>query len=426
MVKLLVLSDDFTGALDTGIQFSKIGAKTQITADWETAFSEMESETDVLVVNTETRHEHHLTAYSVIKTISEQAVRAGVKIIYKKTDSALRGNIGAELGALMAGSGMKSLVFAPAYPKLGRYTEKGYHYIQDKLVGESVFSQDPFEPVTESYVPNIIRAQTEQNVSVCECSQEPEGMTGITVCDAKTDADLQRVAKRICTSDSGFIAAGCAGFAEYLGKELFLGKPRTKELYPIGRNRQILFISGSLNPITTRQLRIAKLMRIPAICVGDDFKTSVVADVENVAQSIMDRLDHGGSLIVETVNSDYLRSTNSAFISRSGESEPKIEGVIARNFGILLKRLLEKGFSGTLVVTGGDTLQGILSVAQSYKINPIMEIEPGVILSEVHLNGRTLYIVTKSGGTGSEQVFWNIRNFILEGRIPELESVANQ
>lgn len=426
MVKFLVLSDDFTGALDTGIQFSKIGAKTQITADWEMAFSEMESETDVLVVNTETRHEHQLAAYSVIQTISEQATRAGVKMIYKKTDSALRGNIGAELGALMAGSGMKSLIFAPAYPKLGRYTEKGYHYIQDKPVGESVFSQDPFEPVTESYVPNIIHAQTEQNVTVCECLQETEEIEGITVCDAKTDADLQRIAKRICASGSGFIAAGCAGLAEYLGKELFFEKLQKMEPYPMAPSCQILFISGSLNPITTRQLRIAKLMRIPAICVGDDFKTSVVTDVEEVSQSIMDRLNQNGTLIVETVNSDYLKSTDSAFISRSRESEPKIESVIAGNFGILLKQLLEKGFCGTLVVTGGDTLQGILSVAHSYKINPIMEIEPGVIFSEVRLNDRTLCVVTKSGGIGSERVFWNIRNFIREGAVPEQGTVMNQ
>jgi uncharacterized protein YgbK (DUF1537 family) len=36
---------------------------------------------------------------SIVRTVSEEAVRRGVRWFYKKTDSTLRGNIGSEIDA---------------------------------------------------------------------------------------------------------------------------------------------------------------------------------------------------------------------------------------------------------------------------------------------------------------------------------------
>ena len=33
MIKLLIISDDFTGALDTGVKFSAAGARTRVSTD---------------------------------------------------------------------------------------------------------------------------------------------------------------------------------------------------------------------------------------------------------------------------------------------------------------------------------------------------------------------------------------------------------
>ena len=53
-LKMLIAADDFTGALDTAVQFSAKGANVRMTyEDWRAAFSE---ETEVLSVDLETRH----------------------------------------------------------------------------------------------------------------------------------------------------------------------------------------------------------------------------------------------------------------------------------------------------------------------------------------------------------------------------------
>jgi D-threonate/D-erythronate kinase len=54
MVKLLILADDFTGALDTGVQFSGKGIRTQVVVS--SRWVEPDSDCDVMVIDVETRH----------------------------------------------------------------------------------------------------------------------------------------------------------------------------------------------------------------------------------------------------------------------------------------------------------------------------------------------------------------------------------
>ena len=94
MLLLLILADDFTGALDTGVQFAACGIPTRVVVGEQVDFAA--NDAAVLVVDTETRHLPAAEAYAVIAKLTREAMSAGVFSIYKKTDSALRGNIGAE------------------------------------------------------------------------------------------------------------------------------------------------------------------------------------------------------------------------------------------------------------------------------------------------------------------------------------------
>ena len=113
MLRLLMIADDFTGALDTGVQLAAHGIPTQVVvgqADLSACSS------TVLVVDTETRHLPAAKAAKAVEELTRSAVENGVGCIYKKTDSALRGNIGAELAALLKASGARNLPFLPAFP----------------------------------------------------------------------------------------------------------------------------------------------------------------------------------------------------------------------------------------------------------------------------------------------------------------------
>ena len=128
MITLLIVADDFTGALDTGVQLAGCGARTRVVTDPAFSF-EKAQDAEVLVIDAETRHLPPSQAAGIVGDIVARAAAQKVPYIYKKTDSALRGNVGAELGAMLAASGEKALPFLPAYPQMNRLTRGGVHYI---------------------------------------------------------------------------------------------------------------------------------------------------------------------------------------------------------------------------------------------------------------------------------------------------------
>ena len=141
MLLLLILADDFTGALDTGVQFAACGIPTRVVVGEQVDLAA--SDAAVLVVDTETRHLPAAEAYAVIAKLTRDAMSAGVFSIYKKTDSALRGNIGAELSALLKTSGERRLPFLPAFPQIDRVTRDGVHYISGVPVTERPLRHRP-------------------------------------------------------------------------------------------------------------------------------------------------------------------------------------------------------------------------------------------------------------------------------------------
>ena len=71
MIRLLIIADDFTGALDTGVKFSAAGASTKIITDVHTNFTGDGPE--VLVLCVPTRHLSPREAYEAVRPVVERA-----------------------------------------------------------------------------------------------------------------------------------------------------------------------------------------------------------------------------------------------------------------------------------------------------------------------------------------------------------------
>lgn len=57
MIKLLVIADDFTGAMDTGVQFNTKGALIRAVSKGQIdPFQEADPDLQVLIIDAETRH----------------------------------------------------------------------------------------------------------------------------------------------------------------------------------------------------------------------------------------------------------------------------------------------------------------------------------------------------------------------------------
>jgi hypothetical protein len=215
-LRVFVIADDFTGALDTATQFSKIGLKTAVYS-WNGEEEErFEDFVQVAVFNLESRHLAADAAYRKVRGLVEKAAAMGIDILYKKTDSALRGNIGGELQAVLDGSGGSCLYFLPAYPRSGRTTQDGIHYFRGVPIAETLFGKDPFEPVKHSRVADIISEQSPvRTAAVRRGGPLPRhsGEPCVYICDCLTDQDIRDVCRQLPDADGGrpLLLAGCAG-----------------------------------------------------------------------------------------------------------------------------------------------------------------------------------------------------------------------
>ena len=73
---------------------------------------------------------------------------------------------------------------------------------------------------------------------------------------------------------------------------------------------------------------------------------------------------------------------------------------IAGGVGQLAGELFASPAVGTLLLTGGDTLLQCMNSVGIHELEPICEMEHGVVLTRFSCGGITRYVITKSGGFG--------------------------
>jgi uncharacterized protein YgbK (DUF1537 family) len=417
MVKLLMIADDFTGALDTGVQFAARGAVTRIVTDPSCNFTQADAE--VLVVVAETRHLPPKKAYDVVYQAVRKARSAGIPYIYKKTDSALRGNIGAELTAAMGGAEADRIAFLPAFPKMNRVTRNGVHYIDGMPVAESVFGQDPFEPVRRSAVAEVIGEQVQTPVVLHPLDENPTPTApGIQVYDAVTDADLVRIARQLGT-EGLHLSAGCAGFATALADILELNGPQPQmPLLP----RNFFVACGSVNPVTLRQMKRAE---------QNGFVHIHLNPTQKLEPSWLEQEDCGrklqGWLAQSRTSGRFILDVNDPADVDDTEVYAKAHGLTTEDLRIristqlahLMKRLLDGGLDATLLCTGGDTLLALTRTVGVSELTPVREVAPGAVLTHFVYQGKTYYIISKSGGFGEPDLFCKLAASIRTGNHKE-------
>jgi uncharacterized protein YgbK (DUF1537 family) len=271
-------------------------------------------------------------------------------LLYKKTDSTLRGNIASELRALRDAFPGRPLVYVPAYPQLGRTVRGGRLYVDGVPLDRSDFARDPLNPATESDIGKVIQGLQAR------------------ICDGETVAEIEAEAERIATADPLPVAAGPAALAEALAARLQLPRGNSALWPRIGR---CLAVNGSLHPMARAQVEHARAngWRIarPECAPG--------------------ALAKGGWYLLDTADT-------------GGEGVER-----AARVGYLVTSIMNAAPLDALVVFGGDTAFGMHSALDPCDFVPLGEIVPGVPVCK---RGECFWI-TKAGGFGGPEILCEIR-----------------
>ena len=260
---LLALADDLTGALEVGAAFSSAGLVSLVTLDRRMNLDELEESIRVLVIDTESRHLSAAGAYSVVQALAGAAHAREVPRLFKKTDSTLRGNIASELAALVDACPDSPMLYAPAYPRMGRTVRDGILYVDGTPAGESSFSRDELNPVRESSILALLGAGDFQ---VPILSVRPEMLreslpAGVYVVDGKDEEDLRIAARFFAASRRFRLAAGPAGFAHCLAQAL---NPAGLAPAAWPGIESCIVVNGSRHPASTAQVQHARSAGWPA------------------------------------------------------------------------------------------------------------------------------------------------------------------
>ena len=414
MIRLLIIADDFTGGLDTGVQFTSRGIPTCVVTDPEADFAAEAGSCEVLVVVAETRHIPAREAYDMVFRAARKGAELGIPHIYKKTDSALRGNIGAELAAVMDAAGASLLPFVPALPAMNRVTRNGIQYIDGVPVAESVFGRDPFEPVRESDVPRLIALQS----STPAFTADPDvlqGVSGIAVLDASSEEDLACIADSLKNVRDLRVSAGCAGFATVLPGLLGLTRQKPPQLPPLDPG--LFVLCGSVNPITQRQLDHGEANGYTRIHITPEIKLHPEVFGTEKGRAILagwkERMAADPWMILDANDTDPSNIETAEQAASEGFSIEDVRQRISESLGIILSTLMDSTLERTLLITGGDTLLKSMNRMKIFRMLPITEVAPGSVLSRVAFNGKPWYVVTKSGGFGKETLLSDLKGLIL-------------
>lgn len=409
MLKLLVLADDFTGALDTGVQFSKQGIRTLVTTNKDLVYSDLASDVEILVIDTESRYLSFEESYQLISTIIQKAKEQGISYFYKKVDSALRGNISSEIKALVDQFPTEKVAMVPAFPSIDRVVRDGKLYINGQLVSESVFAQDPYEPVTESDIAKRLKDEAEVSAYLIQDVEEAAfGETGLYLFDSESEEDLEEIAAFLSEKEALHASIGCAGFAKHLVQAIFPKKlaPSPEVCYPI------VVVCGSVNPITRRQIETASQLghvRIslsaeellePDFWKKEEHQERLEGYIAAVAENKV--------TMFETL-SDKTSQEMEIYRQQHQLEKSDVRFRIGQSLGQLTQQLFEKGVKRTFLFTGGDTLYQSMQVLGIDKVEPIGELSSGVVLAELTWKDQVIQVITKSGGFGEPELFENIR-----------------
>ena len=198
-----VIADDLTGAAELGAIGWRHGLRAEIVRSGKPGGA-----ADLVCVDTDSRACEPNEAAKRAAAAAKLLRAAGAQWIYKKVDSVLRGQITAEIEAVLKQLKLERALLLPANPSLGRTIKGGEYFLRGKPLHKTEFANDPHFPRRSSSVLRLVKVPEILAIRVANGDHAlTDGM--IVIGDAESPADLQRWTE---SCDAQMLPAGGAEF----------------------------------------------------------------------------------------------------------------------------------------------------------------------------------------------------------------------
>jgi len=406
-LQAVVIADDLTGAADTGVLFTALATPVYLLP-----FENLSSVRPRLAVaaglsvDTATRARSAAEAGTRVQSTAGSLPRPHPRWIYKKIDSCLRGNLGAEIDALLDTLGFAAALVAPALPVQGRTTVGGIHKVHGTPLAQTRFARDPITPVTGSRVAEILARQSRHRIGEIplaaygdpgrlQSTMQRECTRGrrLIVCDAVEPGHLDQVAALVMRSSEPLLPVGSAGLAASLVNRLTGG--RRTEPAPTPGLERLLMVCGTGTPVTHAQIS-ALLDRYPGI-------RHELAPEWLIRASAQDRRQRADRLCAAW--SDGILALGIRPLPPASPAvNPKQAAIGLATLANLAVQILWISPVEGLFLSGGETAAAFQHASDGEAIHLERELLPGLVLGR-WIGGLAdgLPVITKAGAFGEEQ-----------------------
>ncbi len=420
---IYVIADDLTGANDTGVQFTKKGYNTIVSVLDEQSTIIIPDNLDVFVMDTETRELESKTARKILKSILEKININKKDIIYKKIDSTLRGNIGAELEEIMMILNRDICIFSPSYPSYQRITIGGYLVVDQKPLSLSEYSCDNSTQVENSFIPFLLKKQTNFSVGQIDLKDVAKGQetillkinelyqkgNKIIVIDSTSEEHLKDIFASGLKFDGSVLFSGSAGLANHFPN---IGKKKGDLKINIKNNKNpIILVAGSRNTVMEDQIKYLKnrvsftelKINLEEIFsnkerILDDYATKCLGAIKN---------DCDLAIYTDAIYNER-KLINKKLMLKYNISFRELEIKIKVFLGELISRIVKNSGAKNLILTGGDIALGVCKELGISNLTILDEMLPGIPLSTANYKNDNLNIITKAGGFGEEDTLYQL------------------
>lgn len=201
---ITVVADDLTGACEIAGVGHRLGLSSAVTLDDQLPTRDAQ----LRVFDSETRLSPPHLAGPALRSIGESIAQGPATLVFKKTDSVLRGPVRAEVEALAAALRLPRILLVPANPELGRVVRDGVYYVQGTPLHETGFATDPHHPARTSRVVELLGPSADlPSASANHHAVLPS--RGLIIGDAASPDDLAAWAQHV---PADALAAGSSAF----------------------------------------------------------------------------------------------------------------------------------------------------------------------------------------------------------------------
>lgn len=389
---LLILADDVTGAADCAARCKGAGLPATIVLAPSTVAS---LPTGAVAVSSDSRYLAPAAAAACVHDLFRTLLQAAPPsaIWYKKIDSTLRGNIGAELTALLALTASSTTqpcaVISPGFPAHGRGLIDGY-LVYDQAATPRLHLPTLLQQQTALPQASVGLAVVRAGVAALAATLDAGYRAGaqLLVIDALTEADLSTIYQATQQALPQALFCGSAGLMGAIATALVAAQGEMAGLALASPPRlayPMLAVVGSGSIMAHRQLsrlRQESTVDIYEVALQQQAHVDLVAGAGNQAACVLHLLPPPPGA--------------------------QLEGELARQYASTLatvaQQLIEQRLPRTLLLVGGDTAVHLLQVLGIEKLQVDAELLPGMPLtSGTTVAGQRYQIILKAGNHGDEQ-----------------------